>query len=206
MRYWLSFFFVLIVASLAVVGIAGFQGSKSRKPPIEIFPDMDRQPKLRPQAPNSFFTDGKSSRPLLLGTVARGSQYEDTPFNTGRLPSSTNFVAEMPVGLTAKLLARGKERYQISCVPCHGALADGNGITKKYGMAVVANLHDKRIVSMTDGEIFNTITSGKNLMGGYGANVTVEDRWAIIGYLRTLQLARLGLVNDVPAELRAGLK
>jgi mono/diheme cytochrome c family protein len=112
----------------------------------------------------------------------------------------------MPVGLTAKLLARGKERYQISCVPCHGALADGNGITKKYGMAVVANLHDKRIVSMTDGEIFNTITSGKNLMGGYGANVTVEDRWAIIGYLRTLQLARLGLVNDVPAELRAGLK
>ncbi len=206
MRYWLSFFLVLIVASIAVVGIAGFQGSKSRKPPIEIFPDMDRQPKLRPQAPNSFFADGKSSRLPIQGTVARGSQFLDTPFNTGRLPGSTNYVADMPIDLTAKLLARGKERYQISCVPCHGALADGNGITKKYGMAVVANLHDKRIVAMTDGEIFNTVTSGKNLMGGYGANVSVEDRWAIIAYLRTLQLARLGLLNDVPTELRAGLK
>ena len=90
--------------------------------------------------------------------------------------------------------------------PCHGAQGDGNGITKKYGMAVVANLHDKRIVELTDGEIFNTITYGKGLMGPYGPNVTVEDRWAIIAYLRALQLSQLGTVDDVPEQMRSTLK
>ncbi len=206
MRYWLSFFLVIIVGAIAVIGIAGFQGGKSRKPPIEIFPDMDRQPKIRPQTGSSFFSDGKASRVALPGTIARGSHYLDTPLVTGQLTGSTNFVDVMPLAITAKLLARGRERYQISCLPCHGALADGNGITKKYGMAVVANLHDKRIVTQTDGELFKTITHGKNLMGGYGANIAIEDRWAIIAHLRTLQLARLGILADVPLDRRAGLK
>jgi hypothetical protein len=73
-------------------------------------------------------------------------------------------------------------------------------------MAVVANLHDKRIVSMPDGEIFHVITNGRNLMGSYGANVVTEDRWAIVAYLRALQLARLGSIEDVPQELRGSLK
>ena len=85
--------------------------------------------------------------------------------------------------------------------------AEGNGITKKIGaMAVVANLHDKRIVEMPDGEMFYVITNGRNLMGAYGPNVTVEDRWAIIAYLRALQLSRLGTIDDLPQELRATLK
>jgi mono/diheme cytochrome c family protein len=105
------------------------------------------------------------------------------------------------------LLKRGRQRFQINCSPCHGATAEGNGITKKIGaMAVVANLHDKRIVEMADGELFFVITNGRNLMGAYGANVTVEDRWAVIAYLRALQLARLGSIDNVPPELRASLK
>lgn len=202
MRYFLLGF-VLLCAM--VVSVLGFRGSLSRKPPLEVFPDMDRQPKLRPQAPNNFFADGRSSRPYVAGTIARGSAFEDTPVNTGRVTGATNFVEVNPVPITETLMARGRERFAISCQPCHGAQADGNGITKKLGMAVVANLHDKRIVSLPDGEIFSVISNGRNLMGGYGSVVTIEDRWAIIAYLRALQLARLGSKDDVPPGERARL-
>jgi mono/diheme cytochrome c family protein len=204
MRYFLLIFALCVVT---VMVVAGKRGSISRRPPIEVFPDMDRQPKLRPQTPNNFFTDGKSSRPPIAGTVAWDDHYQDTPVNTGKLPGTTNFVEVLPVDVNGKLLARGQQRFNINCSPCHGAQGDGGGITKKIGaMGVVANLHDKRIVELPDGEIFNTITYGKNLMGGYGANVTVEDRWAIVAYLRALQLSRLGTLDDVPEQIRATLK
>jgi mono/diheme cytochrome c family protein len=203
MRYFLLLF-VLSVA--AVIGIAGFRGSTSRREPIEIFPDMNRQPKLRPQNVDAFFDDGKSSRMPIAGTIARGDHFEDIPANTGRIPGTTNFIDVIPVKVTEELMARGQQRFTINCSPCHGAQGDGNGITKKYGMVVVANLHDKRIVELTDGEIFNTITYGKNLMGPYGPNVTVEDRWAIIAYLRALQLSQLGTIDDVPPQMRSTLK
>jgi hypothetical protein len=91
-------------------------------------------------------------------------------------------------------------------LPCHGPIADGNGVTKKFGMAIVANLHDKRIVQMADGEIFNVITFGRNNMGPYGDKIAVEDRWAIIHYLRALQLARLGTPEDLQPAQRSNLR
>ena len=205
MRYFLLIF---LVCTVMVVAIAGKRGSISRRPPIELFPDMNRQPKLRPQTPDAFFADGKSSRLPVAGTIAHDdTHYEDLPVNTGRVAGTTNFVETIPVEVTGKLLARGQQRFTINCSPCHGAQGDGNGITKKIGaMAVVANLHDKRIVELADGEIFNTITYGKNLMGAYGANVTIEDRWAIIAYLRALQLSKLGTIDDVPEQMRSTLK
>lgn len=203
MRYFLLIFALTIVV---VVAIAGKRDSLSRRPPIEIFPDMDRQPKLRPQEPNNFFANGASSQPIVAGTVARGSAWQDTPVNTGRITGTTNFVEAIPLPVTEQLLKRGAERYAISCLPCHGPQGDGNSVTKKLGMAVVATLHDKRIVGMADGEIFNTITHGKNLMGGYGQNVAINDRWAIIAYVRALELSKLGGTNDVPANARAALK
>jgi mono/diheme cytochrome c family protein len=203
MRYFLLIFGLSVVL---VMGIAGKRGSLSRREPIEIFPDMNRQPKLRPQNTDAFFADGKSSRMPIPGTIARGDRYEDLPVNTGRIPGTTNFIDAIPVDVTEKLIARGQQRFTINCSPCHGAQGDGNGITKKYGMAVVANLHDKRIVELKDGEIFNTITYGKGLMGPYGPNVTVEDRWAVIAYLRALQLSQLGTVDDVPEQMRSTLK
>ena len=214
MRYFLVIFGVCV---LATAGILGKRGTHFRKPSLYIFPDMEWQLKLRPQEEFNFFSNGISSQPHPAGTIARSTPvqtaigpvypYEDAPVNTGRVTGTTNFVENNPLPVTAELLKRGQQRFQINCSPCHGALADGNGITKKIGaMAVVANLHDKRIAEQADGELFFVITNGRNLMGAYGPNVTVEDRWAIIAYLRALQLARLGTMEDVPQELRAGLK
>jgi mono/diheme cytochrome c family protein len=214
MRYFVAIFVVCVVATL---GILGFRGSHSRKPPLYIFPDMEWQFKLRPQKPNDFFANGRSSQLPVAGTIPRGSPlqtanglvypYEDAPVNTGRVPGTTNFVEVNPMRITAGLLKRGQQRFNINCSPCHGQLADGKGITKQIGaMAVVGDLHDKRIVGMGDGELFYVITSGRNNMGAYGPNITVEDRWAIVAYLRALQLARLGTIDDVPQELRANLK
>ena len=214
MRYFLIIFGLCVVV---VMGILGKRGDHFRKPPLYIFPDMEWQLKLRPQKENAFFTNGLSSQLQIPGTIARSSPlqtvsgavfpYEDAPVNTGRITGTTNFIENNPLPITAALLKRGQQRFTINCSPCHGATAEGKGITQKIGaMAVVANLHDKRIVELADGELFFVITNGRNLMGAYGANVTVEDRWAIIAYLRALQLARLGTIDDVPQELRGSLK
>ncbi|HEY6169650.1 MAG TPA: cytochrome c [Verrucomicrobiae bacterium] len=203
MRY---FILLLALGVVATMSLAGRRGDISRKPPLEFFDDMDRQLKLRPQTEGPFNADGRGSRLPITGTIARGERFEDTPFNTGRVTGTTNFIATLPVEITPAFLERGRERFNINCSPCHGAIGDGNGITKKIGaMAVVANLHDQRIVQMADGELFSTITYGKNLMGPYGANVAIDDRWAIIAYVRALQLARLGTDADVPAEHKVDL-
>ena len=214
MRYFLIIF---VVCVLAVGGILGKRGTHFRKTSLYIFPDMEWQLKLRPQKENGFFTNGLSSQLPVPGTIARSVPiqtssgavfpFEIAPVNTGRTTGTTNFVENNPMPITTTLLKRGQQRFTINCSPCHGATADGNGITKKLGaMAVVANLHDKRIVEMPDGELFYVVTNGRNNMGAYGPNVTVEDRWAIIAYLRALQLARLGTIDDVPQELRGTLK
>lgn len=211
MRYFL-FLFILAVAT--VIWVAGGRYSPehperaSRKPPIEVFPDMDRQPKLRPQTDAAFvgWADGLSSRKPVEGTVARGSHYEENEFTTGFQPGTTNYVEVLPVRVTETLMARGRQQFGIYCTPCHGLLGDGQGVTTKLGMAAVANLHDARIVTMTDGEIFRTITHGKNLMGGYGASIATEDRWAVIAYLRALQRSRLATLDDVPEFARENLK
>jgi mono/diheme cytochrome c family protein len=214
MRYFLIIFGLCV---LVVMGILGKRGEHFRKPPLYIFPDMEWQLKFRPQKDNDFFKDGRSSQLPVPGTIprstpiptARGSFYpfEDAPVNTGRQTGTTNYIENNPMAITSELLQRGQQRFNINCSPCHGATGEGNGITKKIGaMGVVANLHDKRIVEMADGELFYVVTNGRNNMGAYGPNVTVQDRWAVIAYLRALQLARLGSMEDVPEELRGTLK
>ena len=168
---------------------------------------MVRQPKLRPQTPSDFFADGKSSRLPIPGTIAWDDRYQENPLNTGRVAGTTNFLAVLPVPVTEKLLLRGQQRFTINCSPCHGAQGDGNGITKKIGaMGVVANLHDKRIVELADGEIFSTITYGKNPDGLLRRECDGGPPLAVIAYLRALQLSRLGSVEDVPEPMRATLK
>ncbi len=214
MRYFLLIFGVAV---LLVMLIAGKRGDMSRRTPLQIFPDMKRQLKLRPQTANSFFANGLSSQLPQPGTIAQGQPllvggqavypYEDVPVNTGRVTGTTNFVELNPFPVTEPLLARGQQRFTIYCSPCHGQTGLGDGITKKIGaMSVVANLHDKRIVELTDGELFNTVSYGKNLMQGYAPQIPVEDRWAIVAYLRALQLSRLGSVDDLAVETRAKLK
>jgi len=217
MRHFISILLIVLVLSAAIFAIAGLQGRISRKPPLEVFSDMDRQPKLRPQKPFDFFPNSVSSQLPPPGTIARSTpiqtldgavySFEDSPVNTGRISGTTNFIETNPLRVDAVLLARGRERFDIYCTPCHGQLGDGNGITKKIGdMPAVANLHDKRIVEMPDGEIFNTITHGKGLMGAYGPLVPTQDRWAIVAYLRALQLSQLGTADELPADQQAAFK
>ena len=223
MRYFLPPF---LLTCFAVVVICGFRGSHSRRPPIELFADMVRQNKARPQTPSEFFPDQYASRFIPAGTVPRGGAYfvngeelkidgqpvyayEDGPVTTGHVAGTTNWMPVNPLPMTRQLLDRGQERYQINCLPCHGPTGDGKGITGKYGMIGMANFHDKRFIEMADGEIFNTITHGKPptfLMAPYGANVTVEDRWAIIAYIRALQRSQLATVEDVPEPNRSQFK
>jgi mono/diheme cytochrome c family protein len=203
--------YILLVLGLSVVlvmAVAGKRGDMFRRRPIEVFPDMDRQPKLRPQTVNDFFRDRLSSQLPVPGTIARGSAYEDTPVNTGKVPGTTNWVATIPVTVTAELMQRGRERYNINCAPCHGEQGDGKGITSKLGMTVIGDLHDgttRKVIQQPDGELFNTISYGKVLMNGYAANIPISDRWAIIAYVRALQRSRLASIEDVPADQRAAL-
>jgi mono/diheme cytochrome c family protein len=203
MRYvYLATFFVVVLT----VGILGFRGSISSRPPLEVFPDMDRQPKLRPQESSAFFADGRVDRPLPAGVVARGDLRADAALYQGRAGAG-EWTRGVPAALTvdARFLQRGRERYAISCAPCHGALGDGNGITKAYGMGATPTFHDDRIRAMAEGELFNTITNGKGTMMGYADKVVPEDRWAIVAYVRALQRAQHGSVADVPAAHKAEL-
>jgi mono/diheme cytochrome c family protein len=216
-RILLSIALIGAAIGAATVGILGFQGSQMRQTPFELFPDMDRQAKLRPQEPNHFFANGVSSQLPPAGTVARSEPiqivngkvyaFEDSPVNTGKISGTTNFVETNPLPVNEALLARGRDRFDIYCAPCHGRLGDGNGITKKIGvMAAVANLHDKRIVELTDGEIFDTITHGKSTMGAVGPLLPTQDRWAVVAYLRALQLSWLGAKEDLTPAQQATLK
>ncbi|PAW87845.1 MAG: cytochrome c class I [Pedosphaera sp. Tous-C6FEB] len=214
MRYFFAALFGFLLLALTVFGIAGRRGTDFRKPPLEIFDDMVRQAKLRPQVPNSFFADGRSSQAHIAGTVAQriGDQGNDTwqgtAQNTGLVPGTTNFVATIPLPVTAKLMDRGRERYNISCLPCHGATGDGNGITKKIGaMPVVASLLDKNAIIIPDGQVFRIIGDGKAPnMQGYAGTIEINDRWAIVAYVRALQRARFATLEEVPAAERATLK
>jgi cytochrome c5 len=124
-------------------------------------------------------------------------------YDTGKM--GDHWGTGIPVPVIPELMERGQQRFNITCAMCHGATAAGNGITKQYGLATVVSLQDERIRKMSDGEIFNTITNGKNTMMPYGPNIIVPDRWAIIAYLRALQRSQNATLADVPADRRAEL-
>jgi len=217
LKYFFAIFLLLVVM---VVAWAGFRGQKFDVPPIEIFPDMDRQPKVKAQVPSTFFKDDIGARLPIEGTVPLGyampqhaeingdsgmavTPYQDIYFGTLPVYANTGMIDDawgtgIPMDITPELMARGKERYTIYCTVCHGATGGGNGVASKYNWPVIANLLDQRIVDMADGEIFNTITHGKNQMYGYGSNIQVPDRWAIILYMRALQTAANTPAADVP--------
>jgi mono/diheme cytochrome c family protein len=225
-----GFLLISLLFTIALVAILGFRGEKSTGSPIEVFPDMVRQMKVRAQAPSGFFADGRGPRLPIAGTVPIGYDMPKpetiaTPAAAAAAPPTRAHVAfsagtdyydtgkmadhwgtGIPVEVTAQLMQRGRERFNITCAMCHGATAAGNGITKQYGLATVVTLQDDRIRKMADGEIFNTITNGKNTMMAYGPNVTVADRWAIIAYLRALERSQNATAADVPEEHRTELE
>ncbi|MDI1334774.1 MAG: cytochrome c [Lacunisphaera sp.] len=212
--YTLAFVVVLLIS------VMGFRGMKATQPPIEVFPDMDHQAKYKPQAESKFFADARADRPMPAGTVpyGRGTGVEPgrdfhdpaflraDDFRYAGKAADGSFARGFPVPVTKELLQRGQGRYAIYCAPCHGALGDGNGITKPYGMLAAATYHDDRLRGMAEGEIFNTITNGKNTMLSYADKLSPDDRWAVVAYVRALQRARHATIADVPADQRGGLK
>lgn len=226
-----GFFLIFLLVGVAMIAFLGFRGQKSTGAPIEVFPDMVRQPKVRAQAPLRFFADSRGARVPIGGTVpigyempqasqrvAPGAEVVPTGpeerarfgFSAGTSYYETGKMGAfwgtgIPLEVTPQLLARGAQRFTVNCAVCHGPGAAGNGIVKQYGLATVVSLQDDRIRNMADGEIFNTITNGKNTMMSYGPNVPVNDRWAIIAYLRALQRSQHATEADVPADRRAEL-
>jgi len=209
MRY---FFLIYALVALIVVGIFGIRGQKFSKPPVRIFPDMDEQDKLKAQKPSPFFADGLGSRLPVAQSQPRGfneagatiiggiPEYEfggqSGYYYTGHI--GDYFGSGMPEELSlttensSQLIKRGQERYGIYCAICHGESGDGLGITGQYGVPAIANFHLPMFNSATypDGRMFEVITHGKGQMGAYGFNIPVRDRWAIIAYVRTLQVAK----------------
>lgn len=203
MRYvYLATFFLVVL----VVGVMGFRGSISTRPPLEVFPDMDRQAYYKPQARSAFFADGRTDRPLPAGVVARGRLRLDSAYYEGR-EANGEWVRGFPerVPITHAFMARGRERYEIYCTVCHGSLGDGRGIVTNYGWGGPVSLHSDLYREMAEGEIYNTITNGKNTMFGYGDKLEPDDRWAVVAYTRALQRAQRGQAEDVPASNRKEL-
>ena len=160
--------------------------------------DMAHQPKARPLAPSEFFADGRSERPLIENTVARGALADDALF----APKESNNI---PLPVNLQLLERGEDRYKIFCTPCHGLQGDGNGLISMRGMKHPPSFHQDRHRQAPNGYVYDVVTNGFGAMFGYAAQVPSRDRWAIIAYIRALQLSRNAKVANLPAELREKL-
>ena len=157
--------------------------------------DMHNQPKYQPLEASELFPDGAASRTPVEGTVARGLLREDSRVYRG-LEADGTFVAEIPVPVTTEMVARGRERFDIFCSPCHGHTGEGQGMIVQRGFKQPESFHVDRLVNTQDGYFYDIVSNGFGQMSGYAAQVKQEDRWAIVAYIRALQLSR-----RVPAEM-----
>jgi mono/diheme cytochrome c family protein len=165
--------------------------------------DMHDQPKYEPLEASDFFADGRASRPVPAGTVSRSGLRADAALHTGR--RSDGFVTDLPVPLSGALLARGRERYGIFCTPCHGVVGDGKGMVVQRGFPAPTSFHIDRLRSAPVGYFYDVVTNGYGRMQNYAAQISVEDRWAVVAYLRALQLSQNATPADVPAADRTRL-
>ena len=164
---------------------------------------MHNQPKFKPLRASEFFPDGRSARPLVPGTVDRSELNPDPAYLTGL--ENLQPVTTLPFAVTRPVLERGRERYNIYCTPCHGELGDGNGMVVQRGYLRPPTFHDDRLRQAPVGHFFDVISNGFGAMPDYRDQVPVADRWAIIAYIRALQLARHAPLSDVPPGERQKL-
>jgi len=216
MRY---FFFAYLLAIVLVVGFAGFRGDKFTHTPIEIFNDMDQQAKVKAQASNAFFADGVGSRKPVTATVpmglkvptataasgsfaAYGFSHGSDYYNTGKIGEFWGDGYPEQVIVDAAFIRLGKERYDINCAVCHGKAGDGKGVASHYGVPNIANFTTPSFTDSkapdyrANGNMFDTISHGRGMMGSYGANIPLKERWAIIAWIRTMELSRTAPLSD----------
>jgi hypothetical protein len=166
--------------------------------------DMHDQPRYKPLARSDFFADQRSARPKVEGTVARGQLKEDTLLYTGKV--GADFSTLLPFVLDRALLDRGQERFGIYCSPCHGLTGRGDGIVVQRGFRNrPASFHDDRLRTKPAGYFFDVISNGFGAMQDYSAQLAVRDRWAVVAYVRALQLSQNATIDEVPAQERAAL-
>jgi hypothetical protein len=167
--------------------------------------DMHDQPKYIPLRPSDFFADGRSERPLIDGTVARGHLNDDAAYFQGKGPDGkpTN---DFPFPVTKEVIQRGQTRYNIYCTPCHDRLGNGDGMIVRRGYRKPPSYHIDRLRTVPNGYIYDVISNGFGAMPDYAAQIAPRDRWAIVAYVRALQLSQNASVNDVPADARGQLQ
>ena len=158
--------------------------------------DMHNQPKYKPLRPSQLFSDKSSARPLIEGTVARGTLQEDQAFFTGKMSGAT--VKELPFQITEKDLDRGQERFNIFCTPCHDMTGSGRGMVVQRGYRQPPSLHDPRLRAADPGYVFDVITNGFGAMPDYRTQIDPRDRWRIVAYVRALQMSNSGTAADIP--------
>lgn len=188
-----------VAISLLIIVLASCRGQKTQKSPIHPNLNMDQQPRFEAQESNPFFADSSSMRQPVEGTVPRGYLKEDRALYEGMNPDGS-FVEENPIELTRSFMYRGKEQYEIYCTVCHGKTGTGNGIimSDQYTYVPAPSYHQERIRNMPDGQLYDAIASGVRTMPSYAHQVDVEDRWAIVAYIRALQRSQ-----NVPEEQMA---
>lgn len=211
-RWILYSVLILVVLSwVPIVLIMRARVTTSTQPRIHLIPDMDSQPKYKPQSRNPLFADRRAMRPPVAGTVAWGTLAADPARNSGRI--GDDWVTTNPLDITTEVMQRGRERYDVFCSPCHGLAGVGDGMVAKRAddlqegtWTPPTSFHTDLIRERPDGQLFNTITNGIRNMPAYGPQIPVEDRWAIIAYVRALQRSQNATVDDVPADIRAQLR
>ena len=158
--------------------------------------DMHNQPKYRALRGTTFFADGASARPLVEGTVARGTLRDDEAFFTGKVGNAA--VRELPLAVDEALLSRGQERYNIFCTPCHDATGTGRGMVVQRGYRPPPSFHDERLRNVEAGHFFDVMTNGFGVMPDYRMQLPARDRWAVVAYIRALQLSQHAATTDIP--------
>jgi mono/diheme cytochrome c family protein len=166
--------------------------------------DMHDQPRYKPLAGSAFFADGRSARPAIEGTVARGQLRIDKILHTGKENGAD--VTEFPFPITKGDLLRGQARFNIYCSPCHSRTGDGNGMVVRRGFRQAASYHTDKLVKAPVGHFFDVMTNGFGAMPSYASRVDVLDRWRIAAYIRVLQLSQNATIADVPADQRDALE
>jgi cytochrome c553 len=165
--------------------------------------DMHDAPRYDALEASTFFADGRSARMLPANTVARGTLRQDEHLYEGKIDGQLTDTFPMPV--TAEMMARGRERFNVFCAPCHGRTGQGNGMIVQRGFRAPTSYHEERLRDAPVGYFFDVMTHGFGAMLDYASQVPVADRWAIAAYIRALQFSQRATVDDVPPERRPDL-
>jgi mono/diheme cytochrome c family protein len=195
----------IVLSWLPLVLIARARTTVSEKPRMHLIQDMDNQPKLKTQTVDRLFADDRAMRPRVPGTVSRGGLEEDDGYSRGR--DGDKWLDKFPIAIRRDVVDHGRERFNIYCAPCHGRDGRGDGPINKRAQALQeptwvppTSLVSQQVMERAVGHLFNTITNGIRTMPAYGAQIPVEDRWAIVAYVRALQFSQRVSADDLPAD------